>query len=95
MAQPKTLKKDSPKLYPTVTIRSLVADTMLANEIDANNLKIIKQDNMVSWKYLLKQWMEMKVDGCNNGNLENASSGGIIQDHLVSWVRGFCHEHWI
>jgi hypothetical protein len=33
--------------------------------------------------------MELKVDGCSNGNLENAGSGGIIQDRLVSWVRGF------
>jgi hypothetical protein len=62
---------------------------MFANEIDANSLKIIKQDNMVSWKYTPMQWMELKVDGCNNGNLENAGSGGIIQDRLVSWVRGF------
>jgi hypothetical protein len=62
---------------------------MLANEIDANSSKIIKQDNMVSWKYPPKHWMELKVDGCSNGNLENAGSRGIIQDRLVSWVRGF------
>jgi len=86
----KTPKKDSPlNCTPTATIRSLVAETMFANEIDANSLKIIKQDNMVSWKYTPKQWMELKVDGCSNGNLENAGSGGIIQDRLVSWVRGF------
>jgi len=54
-------KKTPSNCTPTAIIRSLVADTMLANEIDANNLKIIKQDNMVSWKYPLKQWMKLKL----------------------------------
>ena len=43
----------------------------------------------ISWKYPKDGWIKLNTDGCSKGNPGVAGAGGVIRDHMGSWIGGF------
>ena len=42
----------------------------------------------IGWKYPDEDWVKLNVDGCNKGNPGKAGAGGVIRDHMGTWIGG-------
>ena len=46
----------------------------------------------IGWKYPVDEWIKLNVDGCSKGNQGLAGAGGVIRDHMGSWIGGFARN---
>ena len=48
-----------------------------------------RQTHLVGWDPPMIGWVKVNTDGARKGNSSMADWGGVVRDHLGSWVRGF------
>ena len=48
--------------------------------------------NYIGWKYPAKGWIKLNVDGCSKGNPGLAGAGGVMRDHMGTWIGGFARN---
>ena len=46
----------------------------------------------IGWKYPTEEWIKLNVDGCSKGNPGTTGVGGVIRDHMGSWIGGFARN---
>ena len=84
----RTFEGDRGNWFGTVlTIRRMVEDSK--NQLQSGNGSNgdAKIDN-IGWKYPVEEWIKLNVDGCSKGNPGMAGTGGVIRDHMGTWVGG-------
>ena len=67
-------------------------DSQLLQRSDCGGMHNGKDVAQIGWKYPADGWIKLNVDGCSKGNPGLAGAGGVIRDHIGTWIGGFARN---
>uniref|UniRef100_A0A6N2MZS1 RNase H type-1 domain-containing protein n=1 Tax=Salix viminalis TaxID=40686 RepID=A0A6N2MZS1_SALVM len=72
-----------------LAIKRMVEDS---KKIQRNGNESPAEAANIGWKYPAEGWIKLNVDGCSKGNPGIAGAGGVIRDHMGTWIGGFARN---
>lgn len=89
----RTLGGNQGNWYGTVlAIKRMVGDSEKVQGNVYGGMNGGKVFDYIGWKYPDEDWVKLNVDGCSKGNPGKVGAGGVIRDHMGSWIGGFARN---
>ena len=76
----------------TLAIKRMSEDSQLIQRSGCGGMHDNKDFAQIGWKYPADGWIKFNVNGCSKGNPGLAGAGGVIRDHIGSWIGGFARN---